>query len=60
VDARKAFINDWLEKKHDMPFGAICAAHGITRQLGYKWVERFEDGRSWIRFAAEALVRRFS
>lgn len=44
VDARRAFISDWLERKHDLPFAAICAAHGITRQLGYKWVERFEDG----------------
>ena len=44
VDARKAFINDWLQKAHELPFGAICALHGITRQLGYKWVERFHDG----------------
>src|SRR5262249_24409283 len=27
VDARRAFISDWLERKHDMPFCAICAAH---------------------------------
>jgi transposase InsO family protein len=44
VDARKAFIIDWLQKVHRLPFGAICASHGITRQLGYKWVERFHDG----------------
>jgi putative transposase len=44
VDARKSFIGDWLEKKHELPFGAICAQHGITRQLGYKWVARFQDG----------------
>jgi putative transposase len=44
VDARRAFINDWFQKRHEQTFGAICAAHGITRQLGYKWVERFHDG----------------
>jgi len=44
VDARKAFIIEWLEKKHEASFGAICSAHGITRQLGYKWVERFQSG----------------
>ncbi len=44
VDARRAFINDWLQKRHEMTFDAICAPHGISRQLGYKWVERFLDG----------------
>jgi transposase InsO family protein len=27
-----------------MTFDAICAPHGISRQVGYKWVERFLDG----------------
>jgi transposase InsO family protein len=44
VEARQAFINDWLQRKHHMAFSAICAEHGITRQLGYKWVERFREG----------------
>ena len=44
VEARQAFINDWLQRKHHMAFSAICAKHGITRQLGYKWVERFREG----------------
>jgi putative transposase len=44
VDARKAFINDWLQKRHELAFGRLCALHGITRQLGYKWVDRFHDG----------------
>lgn len=44
VDARRAFINDWLQKRHETTFEAICAPHGISRQVGYKWVERFLDG----------------
>jgi putative transposase len=42
--ARKAFINDWLEKRHEVTFDSICAAHGISRQVGYKWVDRFLNG----------------
>jgi putative transposase len=44
VDARCAFIKDWLRRRHEAAFAVICAAHGISRQLGYKWVERFLDG----------------
>ena len=44
VDARRAFINDWLQKRHEGTFEAICELHGISRQVGYKWVARFFDG----------------
>jgi putative transposase len=44
MDARRAFINDWLQKRHGFTFEAICETHGISRQVGYKWVTRFLDG----------------
>lgn len=44
VDARRAFINDWLQKRHEGTFEALCELHGISRQVGYKWVARFLDG----------------
>jgi hypothetical protein len=44
VDARRAFINDWLQKRREGTFEAICELHGISRQVGYKWVARFLDG----------------
>ena len=44
VDARHAFINDWLQKRHEGTFEAICERHGVSRQVGYKWVERFLNG----------------
>ena len=44
VDARHAFINDWLQKRYETTFEAICELHGVSRQVGYKWVARFFDG----------------
>jgi putative transposase len=44
VDARQAFINDWLQKRYEGTFESICELHGVSRQVGYKWVDRFLDG----------------
>ncbi len=37
-------INDWLQKRHEFTFEAICETYGVSRQVGYKWVARFLDG----------------
>ena len=44
MDARRTFINDWLPKRHEFTFEAICETHGVSRQVGYEWVARFLDG----------------
>ena len=36
--------------KGDQPFGTVCGHFGISRQCGYKWMQRFHrDGRSGLR-----------
>jgi putative transposase len=42
VEARKSFIEAYLEEEET--FTELCQRFGISRQSGYKWVERFEDG----------------
>lgn len=40
MDERMAFIVDW--QRDEMSFAALCRHYGISRRIGYKWVERFE------------------
>lgn len=40
VDARDAFIRDYLEGIDTMT--ELCERHGISRQTGYTWAERYD------------------
>ena len=40
MDGRMAFIVDW--QRDEMTFAALCRFYGVSRKVGYKWVERFE------------------
>lgn len=42
VDQREAFVRRCLARERSM--AALCRAYGISRQTGYKWVKRFEEG----------------
>jgi putative transposase len=42
VDAREMFIREYLEGLDTMT--ELCERHGISRQTGYTWVERYEAG----------------
>lgn len=39
MDERLEFIADCLRKEE--PMSALCAAYGISRKTGYKWLERY-------------------
>ena len=39
VDERIRFIADW--KRGEQSMSSLCAAHGISRQTGYKWRDRY-------------------
>jgi putative transposase len=41
VEERKKFIDEW-GMQNDC-FAELCRKYGISRQTGYKWVERFES-----------------
>lgn len=40
LDERKAFIREW--SKQEVPLAALCRDYRISRQTGYKWLERYE------------------
>jgi len=42
VEERLKFIAAYLES--DDPFAQLCDEFGISRQNGYKWVKRYEQG----------------
>src|SRR5215831_19367065 len=42
VEERLKFIAAYLES--DEPFVQLCDEFGISRQNGYKWVKRYEEG----------------
>lgn len=44
TEARNAFIDAYLELEEEGSFLGLCAAHGISRKTGYKWVERYDQG----------------
>ena len=43
VQERYRFIEEWLADEHDS-IAALCAAHGVSRKTGYKWIARFKEG----------------
>ena len=43
VQERIKFIEDWLADEYES-MAAVCAAHGVSRKTGYKWLERFKGG----------------
>lgn len=40
MEERRAFIEAWLKKKHDI--STLCRMAGISRKTGYKWWRRFK------------------
>jgi hypothetical protein len=38
LDERKAFIREWSQQ--EVPFAALCRDFRVSRQTGYKWLER--------------------
>jgi len=42
MDARRAFINDYLE--HTMSFQQLCEQYQVSTKTGYKWRKRFYEG----------------
>ncbi|MDD3095299.1 MAG: helix-turn-helix domain-containing protein [Candidatus Marinimicrobia bacterium] len=42
MDARRAFINDYLE--HTMSFQQLCERYEVSTKTGYKWRKRFYEG----------------
>ena len=42
MNERVKFIARYVQ--HEEPFATLCAAAGISRKTGYKWVERYDDG----------------
>jgi len=41
-EERRRFVETCRDS--DESFGAICEQFGISRQKGYKWLDRFEEG----------------
>lgn len=48
LEQRKAFIEEWQVKQDD--FAELCRKYEISRQTGYKWVNRFE-AQGWAGLA---------
>jgi putative transposase len=45
MDARNAFIDEWLEDR--LTVTELCEQFGISRKTGHKWLRRYDDlGRS--------------
>jgi len=42
MEQRLEFVRRCLAKQHTMT--ALCRAYGISRDVGYKWLRRFEEG----------------
>src|SRR6056297_1954002 len=42
MDARRAFINDYLE--HAVSFQQLCEQYQVSTKTGYKWRKRFYEG----------------
>jgi transposase InsO family protein len=59
VRERARFAAEWQQQRFDgaMNFAALCRAFGISRQTGYKWIERFLRARGDVR-ALEDRSRR--
>lgn len=47
MDEKKDFIEEW--KRQEVSLAELCRGYGISRQTGYKWVERYElEGESGL------------
>ena len=40
MDEKKDFIEEW--KRQEVSLAELCRGYGISRQTGYKWLERYE------------------
>ena len=40
MDEKKEFIEEW--KRQEVSLAELCRGYGISRQTGYKWLERYE------------------
>lgn len=48
VEQRLKFIDDARSDRFTM--AELCARYGVSRRVGYKWIERFEEeGRRGLR-----------
>lgn len=43
VNERMKFVVEWSESEGEN-FSALCRRYGISRRIGYKWLDRFEQG----------------
>jgi transposase InsO family protein len=41
VEQRKRFVTMAVQKRE--PFAAVCRRFGVSRRIGYKWLERYEE-----------------
>jgi transposase-like protein len=41
VEQRKAFVGEWQLQQESL--AELCRKYGISRQTGYKWIQRFES-----------------
>ena len=42
LEQRKEFITVWQQREKSL--AELCREYGVSRQTGYKWIRRFEDG----------------
>jgi transposase InsO family protein len=56
-DIRSRFVVE--AQRDEMPFSRLCAAYGISRETGYKWVSRYaREGRAGLIERSRAPVQR--
>ena len=41
LDEKKNFIHEW--KQQEVSLAELCRCYEISRQTGYKWIERYEE-----------------
>ena len=42
MQERERFVQEWLRRRQ--PLLALCEEFGISRQTGWKWLQRFAEG----------------
>ena len=53
MDERLQFMQDALSDRYTM--SELCARYGISRRIGYKWLERYsEEGKRGLRDRSRA------
>ncbi len=43
-EERIKFLVAWLDEDSGWSMSELCAAFGVSRKSGYKWVQRYRDG----------------